>query len=300
MTIGRVVAYIDGGARGNPGPAGYGVRIETADGALVDEVYGGIGIATNNVAEYRGLLAALTYLAEHEYQDVTIRSDSQLLTKQMIGDYRVRNPGLKPLYLQASALVTRLGRVRFEHIPRAENTEADRLANLAMDKDMGVDKDSDKNGEQQSSSLESSDRPDQPEPVTVRRAELPAGSVLSIGVDFESISRVDGLLQRYGDRFLNRVFTEEEIAYSLRRKFPAQHLTGRFCAKEAAMKALGTGRSLGVLWRNVEVVRASGPPQLRLHGGAARRFEQIGAGQALVTITHSGGFAFAQVLLLRA
>ena len=149
-------------------------------------------------------------------------------------------------------------------------------------------------------SPESSNRPDPPGSLTVPPAELPAGSVLSIGVDFESISRVDKLLRRYGDRFLNRVFTEDEIAYSLRRKLPAQHLTGRFCAKEAAMKALGTGRSLGVLWRNVEVVRVSGPPQLRLHGGAARRFQQIGGGHALVTITHAGNFAFAQVLFLRA
>ncbi len=149
-------------------------------------------------------------------------------------------------------------------------------------------------------SPESSERRDRSASVTVERAELPAGSVLSIGVDFESIRRVDQLLQRYGNRFLNRVFTEEEITYSLRRKRPAQHLTGRFCAKEAAMKALGTGRALGVLWRNVEVVRVSGPPQLRLHGGAARRFEQLGGGQALVTITHAGDFAFAQVLFLRA
>ena len=153
---------------------------------------------------------------------------------------------------------------------------------------------------QRPSSPKSSHQPDQPGSLTVPHAELPAGSVLSIGVDFESISRVDKLMRRYGDRFLNRVFTEEEIVYSLRRKLPAQHLTGRFCAKEAAMKALGTGRSLGVLWRNVEVVRVSGPPQLRLHGGAARRFEQIGGGHALVTITHAGNFAFAQVLFLRA
>ena len=136
--------------------------------------------------------------------------------------------------------------------------------------------------------------------ATVERPDLPSGSVLSIGVDFESIRRVDQLVQRYGDRFLNRVFTEEEIKYSLTRKQSAQHLTGRFCAKEATMKALGTGRSLGVLWRHVEVIRVSGPPQLRLHGEAAKRFEQLGGGQAFVTITHAEDFAFAQVIFLRA
>ena len=274
-----IVAYIDGGARGNPGPAGYGVRVETVDGVLVKELHGAIGVATNNVAEYRGLIAALMYLDELGCHNVTIRSDSQLLTKQMVGEYRVRNPGLAPLHREASQLLARLGRVRFEHIPRAENAEADRLANLAMDGD---------------------DPPAPEESTDVEAGAIPQGSVLSIGVDCESISRVDALLNRYGNRFLTRVFTDHEIAYSQRRRFPAQHLTGRFCAKEAAMKALGTGRSLGVLWRNVEVVRLSGPPQLRLHGGAARRFRQLGAGRSLVTITHAGDFAFAEVLLLRA
>jgi ribonuclease HI len=287
MTGGSIVAYIDGGARGNPGPAGYGVRVETADGVLIEELHGAIDVATNNVAEYRGLIAALTFLDERGYLDPTIRSDSQLLTKQMVGEYRVRNPGLAPLYQEASRLVARLGRVTFEHIPRAENAEADRLANLAMD-----------GGEAEASPAVAAPIPDPP--LDSAPGRIPRGSVLSIGVDFESISRVDALLQRYGDRFLTRVFTDHEITYSRRRRFPAQHLAGRFCAKEATMKALGTGRSLGVLWRNVEVTRLSGPPQLRLHGSAALRFRQLGGGRALVTITHAGDFAFAQVLLLKA
>ena len=286
MTGGPIVAYIDGGARGNPGPAGYGVRVETADGVLVEELHEAIGVATNNVAEYRGLIAALTFLDERGCRDPTIRSDSQLLTKQMVGEYRVRNPGLAPLYREASRLVARLGRVRFEHIPRAENAEADRLANLAID-----------GGDADISPAADAAVPDQS--IDVAPGPIPHGSVLSIGVDFESISRVDALLQRYGDRFLTRVFTDHEIAYSQQRRFPAQHLTGRFCAKEATMKALGTGRSLGVLWRNVEVMRVSGPPQLRLHGGAAKRFHQLGGRRSLVTITHAGDFAFAQVLLLK-
>ncbi len=280
------VAYIDGGARGNPGPAGYGVRIEAADGTLVTELHSGIGVATNNVAEYRSLLAALSFLEEHGYRDVTVRSDSQLLTKQMSGDYRVRSPGLKPLFQEAQTRVARFERVQFEHVPRAENTHADRLANTAMD-------------ELEGHTARNSSEPVIASPVA-DIASRPPGSVLAVGIDLESISRIDGLLQRYGDRFLHRVFTKGEIAYSLRRRFPAQHLAGRFCAKEAAMKALGTGRSLGVLWKNVEVVRTTGPPQLELHGGAANRRTQLGAGRALVTITHSGDLAFAQVLLLQA
>ena len=133
MTNVPVVVYIDGGARGNPGPAGYGVRVESSDGSVIEELTGYIGIATNNVAEYRGLVAALTYLELHGFRNVIIRSDSQLLTKQMVGQFKVRHPNLKPLHRQATLVASRLKQVRFEHVPRAENTEADRLANAAMD-----------------------------------------------------------------------------------------------------------------------------------------------------------------------
>ena len=128
-----VVIYIDGGARGNPGPAGYGVRVETLDGTLKQELHEPIGIATNNVAEYRGLLAALTYLVETGTKEALIRSDSQLLVRQMQGRYRVRNAGLQTLFREAKTLEAQLERVTFEHVRRAENTEADRLSNLAMD-----------------------------------------------------------------------------------------------------------------------------------------------------------------------
>src|SRR5947209_5934380 len=103
---------------------------------------------------------------------------------------------------------------------------------------------------------------------------------------------------RYGDRFLRRIFTEGEVAYCSRRRVPAIHLAGRFAAKEAAMKALGTGHSQGVLWRDVEVVRRGGPPQLRLHGGAERRLNAIGGRRSLVTITHTDTLAMAQVMIL--
>jgi probable phosphoglycerate mutase len=126
-------AYIDGGARGNPGPAGYGARIEAADGTLLEELYGGLGIATNNIAEYNGLLAALRWAVAHGERSVHIRADSELLVKQMRGEYRDKNEGLKPLFLQACALIRQMGDVRFEHVRREFNKDADRLSNLGMD-----------------------------------------------------------------------------------------------------------------------------------------------------------------------
>lgn len=128
-----IVAYIDGGARGNPGPAGYGVRVESADGALLDELHGALGIATNNVAEYNGLLAALQWAVDHEERRVHIRADSELLVRQMRGEYKVRNAGLQPLYVRARLLAAQLDDVKFEHVRREFNKEADRLSNLGMD-----------------------------------------------------------------------------------------------------------------------------------------------------------------------
>jgi probable phosphoglycerate mutase len=128
-----IIAYIDGGARGNPGPAGYGVHLEDADGTVLAELHGALGIATNNVAEYNGLLAALTWAIEHGHREVLIRSDSELLVKQMQGEYKVRHPGLQPLYVRARLLVTELDRVDFEHVRREDNKDADRLSNVGMD-----------------------------------------------------------------------------------------------------------------------------------------------------------------------
>jgi holo-[acyl-carrier protein] synthase len=101
-------------------------------------------------------------------------------------------------------------------------------------------------------------------------------TIVGIGLDATEIDRVRELVSRYGDRFLQRVFTPGEIAYCLRHRDPAPSLAARFAAKEAGMKALGTGRARGVAWRDVEVVRHGGPPQLVLHGGAARRMTEIG------------------------
>ncbi len=129
-------ANVDGGARGNPGPAGWGAIIHTSDGALAAELRGGIPHATNNVAEYHGLLAALRWCAEQGAQTVHIKSDSLLLVQQMRGIYKVKHDGLKPLYGEARLLAFKIGRVTFEHVRRELNKEADRLANEAMDEVM--------------------------------------------------------------------------------------------------------------------------------------------------------------------
>ncbi len=129
---GSAVAHIDGGSRGNPGPAGYGVRIERADGTIV-ELKEPLGVATNNVAEYRGLLAALGWAARHGVDRLHVRSDSLLLVKQMRGEYRVKHAGLQPLWEEARGLARQIREVRFEHVRRELNKDADRLANEAMD-----------------------------------------------------------------------------------------------------------------------------------------------------------------------
>jgi holo-[acyl-carrier protein] synthase len=124
-------------------------------------------------------------------------------------------------------------------------------------------------------------------------------TILSLGLDATDIPRVKQTLQRFGDRFLRRIFTAEEIAYCTRHRDPAPHLAARFAAKEAAMKALGTGASQGVVWRDIEVFRKHGPPQLRFHGVAASRFSAMGATRALLTLTHAESLALAQVMFVR-
>jgi holo-[acyl-carrier protein] synthase len=123
-------------------------------------------------------------------------------------------------------------------------------------------------------------------------------NIIGIGLDATEIHRVEQAIGRFGDRFLHRVFTDGEIAYASGHRYPAPHFAARFAAKEAAMKALGTGHSQGVLWRNIEVVRTGGPPRLTFHGGAAARFAALRARQALLTISHSETLALAQVVLL--
>ena len=129
---GSAIANIDGGARGNPGPAGYGVRVQRDDGSVI-ELKAAVGVATNNVAEYRGLIAALEWATHNRIDTLHIKSDSDLLVKQMRGEYRVKHPGLQPLWEQARSLAKQIRHVRYEHVRREFNRDADRLANEAMD-----------------------------------------------------------------------------------------------------------------------------------------------------------------------
>jgi holo-[acyl-carrier protein] synthase len=123
-------------------------------------------------------------------------------------------------------------------------------------------------------------------------------TILGLGIDATEIDRVRALLSRYGERFLRRVYTEGEIAYCAEHRDPAPSLAARFAAKEAGMKALGTGRAAGVLWKDVEIVRKSGPPQLVLHGAAASRFQAMGGQSTLLTLTHARELAIAQVIIM--
>ena len=131
--IQEIIAHIDGGSRGNPGPAAYAVVVDTTDGTRLASLSKYIGQTTNNVAEYQGLLAALDYALEHNYRRLKLISDSELLARQMTGQYKVRNPNLKILHERARALITQLDAFRIEHVRRENNREADRLANEAMD-----------------------------------------------------------------------------------------------------------------------------------------------------------------------
>lgn len=128
-----ITAFFDGGARSNPGPAGYGVYIVDDHGTVLAELHGSLGVATNNVAEYRGLIAALQWAVDNNLTAITIKGDSLLIVEQMRGNYKVKNEGLKPLYLQARMLGMQVGNVKFEHVPRELNKDADRLSNVGMD-----------------------------------------------------------------------------------------------------------------------------------------------------------------------
>ncbi len=130
----RLVVEADGGSRGNPGPAGYGAVVRDAgSGEVLAERAAGIGRATNNVAEYGGLIAGLTAAAELDPSEVEVRMDSKLVVEQMSGRWQVKHPAMKLLAAEAMELVRRLPGVRFRWIPRAQNSHADRLANEAMD-----------------------------------------------------------------------------------------------------------------------------------------------------------------------
>jgi ribonuclease HI len=132
-----LIAHTDGGARGNPGPAGYGVVIHDGQGNKVAALSQYLGRQTNNFAEYQALIGALEYALEHGPKALKVISDSELLVRQMKGIYQVKEPTLRNLHAQASQLVRQLDWFEIEHVLRGHNREADQLANAAMDKGSG-------------------------------------------------------------------------------------------------------------------------------------------------------------------
>src|SRR5580698_6708706 len=132
-----ITAYCDGGSRGNPGPSGFGVFIQGSRGEVVGELSEYLGKHTNNYAEYSGLLAALDFAITQSHPRLKVVSDSELMVKQIKGQYKVNSPELRPLYEEAKRRIARLELFQIQHVLREKNQRADRLANLAMDRGMG-------------------------------------------------------------------------------------------------------------------------------------------------------------------
>lgn len=128
-----MIAYCDGAARGNPGPAGYGVHVTDEHGRTIHEIAVGIGRATNNVAEYSAVIAALEWAAAEGVRRLLVRSDSHLIIEQLSGRYKVKNEGLRTLHRRATALAGGFERISYEHVRREFNREADALANRGVD-----------------------------------------------------------------------------------------------------------------------------------------------------------------------
>jgi ribonuclease HI len=131
-----ISAHCDGGARGNPGPAGYGALIQDADGMVIGELSEFLGIRTNNFAEYSGLLGCLQFALDNHHSRLRVVSDSELMVKQIQGKYQVKSPDLKPLYEEAKRRIAKLEKFEISHALRHKNKDADRLANEAMDRGM--------------------------------------------------------------------------------------------------------------------------------------------------------------------
>lgn len=130
----HLTLQFDGGSRGNPGPAGIGVTLADTSGRVVYELGEFLGSCTNNVAEYTALIRGLAAAAAMGATRLTVRADSQLVVRQMMGQYKVKNPGLIPLFREAVGLADRIGKVEFGHVYRESNARADELANMAMDR----------------------------------------------------------------------------------------------------------------------------------------------------------------------
>lgn len=180
-----ITAYCDGGSRGNPGPAGYGVFVEGPDGQSLAELSEYLGKTTNNVAEYSGLLAAIDFALKNGHRRLRVVADSELMVKQIQGRYKVNSPDLRPLYDEAKRRIAQLDAFRIEHVLRGKNQKADRLANLAMDR--GTGRNTNSNGP--------APRTSRPEPPKILKGytkggvvhliegELPDGVFVKITVD---------------------------------------------------------------------------------------------------------------------
>jgi ribonuclease HI len=129
----RAVLYTDGGARGNPGPAGIGVVLMDADGTVVEEIAQGIGHTTNNVAEYTAMIEGLKLALDKGFEEIDVFSDSKLVVMQLSGEWKIKNEGLRGLAVEARRLLNRFRDPQLSHVPREQNAEADRLANQGMD-----------------------------------------------------------------------------------------------------------------------------------------------------------------------
>jgi ribonuclease HI len=129
----KVVVHVDGGARGNPGPAAIGVVVSDPDGAVLEELGERIGVATNNVAEYRALLRGLERARARDAREIEIVNDSELVARQITGAYKVKHPAMKPLHGEAIAALREFDRWSIRSVPRADNARADELVNEALD-----------------------------------------------------------------------------------------------------------------------------------------------------------------------
>jgi ribonuclease HI len=129
----KVVVHVDGGARGNPGPAAIGVVVSDVDGTVLDEVAETIGVATNNVAEYQALLKGVERAGALGADEIELVNDSELVARQLTGQYRVKHPAMKPLYEEARGALQGFGRWTIRTVPRAQNARADALVNAALD-----------------------------------------------------------------------------------------------------------------------------------------------------------------------
>src|SRR6185437_8555708 len=136
--LNTITAFCDGGARGNPGPSGFGVYIEDERGHKLAELSEFLGIRTNNFAEYSGLLAALEFALRYDHPRLRVISDSELMVKQIKGQYKVKSPDLRPLYDEAKRRIAGLESFQIQHVLRNKNKDADRLANQAMDEGMAL------------------------------------------------------------------------------------------------------------------------------------------------------------------